>query len=235
MSTFDEEPTELDVFDESDNEDFEQESSLNISSKKKTDNDEDVNDNDDANEDDDDDEIDDGANEDDDSDEGSVDDDNEEDIIENTQSTQKNLFNIENIGYNDESDESDDDENYLQKFNENLSKNIIDTHYPEYKQHNYDEIDVLSKVIRNDDNIIIDPLHKTIPIMTRYERASIIGQRAKQLDSGAIPFIDLEPNEIDSYYIAQKEFDQKKIPFIIKRPLPNGSCEYWKIKDLEVL
>ena len=231
MSTFDEEPIELDVFDESDTEEF-QDPSLTVTAKKKTNDDDDDEVNDDVDDDNGEDDVDDIE---DDSDDGSINED-EDEIIANTQSTQKNLFNIENIGYNDDSDDDEDeDENYLQKFNDNLSKNIVDTHYPEFKQHNYDEIDVLSKVVRNDDNIIIDPLHKTTPIMTRYERASIIGQRAKQLDSGASAFIDLEPNEIDSYYIAQKEFDQKKIPFIIKRPLPNGACEYWKIKDLEVL
>ena len=31
------------------------------------------------------------------------------------------------------------------------------------------------------------------------------------------------------------EFDQKKIPFIIARPLPNKSLEYWKVSDLENL
>ena len=27
----------------------------------------------------------------------------------------------------------------------------------------------------------------------------------------------------------------EQIPYIIKRPLPNGGCEYWKFKDLEVI
>ena len=40
---------------------------------------------------------------------------------------------------------------------------------------------------------------------------------------------------IDGYLIALKEFEEKKTPFIIKRPLPNGGCEYWKLSDLEVL
>ena len=35
--------------------------------------------------------------------------------------------------------------------------------------------------------------------------------------------------------IAQEEFKQKKMPFIIRRPLPDGSSEYWKIEDLEIL
>ena len=31
------------------------------------------------------------------------------------------------------------------------------------------------------------------------------------------------------------EFEQKKIPFIVRRPLPNGGSEYWKLRDLEIL
>ena len=29
------------------------------------------------------------------------------------------------------------------------------------------------------------------------------------------------------------ELKLKRIPFIIRRPLPNGGSEYWKIQDLE--
>ena len=35
--------------------------------------------------------------------------------------------------------------------------------------------------------------------------------------------------------IAEKELEEKKIPFIIRRPLPNGGSEYWKVEDLENL
>ena len=54
-----------------------------------------------------------------------------------------------------------------------------------------------------------------------------------QINSGAKPFIDVEPNVIDGYLIALAELEQRKLPFIIKRPLSNGGCEYWKLKDLE--
>ena len=40
---------------------------------------------------------------------------------------------------------------------------------------------------------------------------------------------------IDGYLIALKELEQKKIPFIIQRPLPNGGCEYWRLTDLEII
>jgi DNA-directed RNA polymerase I, II, and III subunit RPABC2 len=132
----------------------------------------------------------------------------------------------------DEEDEEYDDENYLQKFDETLKTNIIADYHPELKQHNNDEVNILSNVIRDKNGLIIDPLHRTIPILTKYERARIIGERAKQLNSGATPFVEVEPSLIDGYLIALKEFDEKKIPFIIKRPLPNGGCEYWKLKDL---
>ena len=35
--------------------------------------------------------------------------------------------------------------------------------------------------------------------------------------------------------IAEQELKEKRIPFIIKRPLPNGKYEYWNVKDLEII
>ena len=104
----------------------------------------------------------------------------------------------------------------------------------EREQISYEEVLALSKITRNSKGLIIDPFHTTIPILSRYEFAKIIGIRTKQLNHGSTPFIDnLDPNIIDGYTIAMKEFKLKKIPFIIKRPLPNGVNEYWNVKDLE--
>ena len=49
------------------------------------------------------------------------------------------------------------------------------------------------------------------------------------------PLIDIPDSMIDGITIAQEEFKQKKMPFIIRRPLPDGSSEYWKIEDFEIL
>lgn len=133
----------------------------------------------------------------------------------------------------DEDDEDDDDENYLQKFNENLKRNIINENHPELHFHNYEEINNLTTVVRDDTGKIVDPLHRTLPFLTKYEKSRILGERATQINSGAKPFIDVEPNVIDGYLIALAELEQRKLPFIIKRPLSNGGCEYWKLKDLE--
>jgi DNA-directed RNA polymerase I, II, and III subunit RPABC2 len=166
-------------------------------------------------------------------------DDNEDEVEEENEAiagrnpAQQNSFlDIED---DEEDDEADDDENYLQKFDESIQQHIIEDFHPELKMHNYEEIEVLSRIVRDPYGNIVDPLHKTLPFLTRYEKARILGERAKQLNAGAKPTIELEANIIDGYLIAMKEFEEKKIPFIIKRPLPNGGCEYWRVSDLEIL
>jgi DNA-directed RNA polymerase subunit K/omega len=138
---------------------------------------------------------------------------------------------------NDEDDDDDDDYQtpYLQKFNAEINKNYILDFHPECAINNYEEISVLTQVIRDKSNNIIDDLHKTIPFLTKYERTRVIGQRAKQINSGAKTFVKVPENIIDGYLVAELELIQKRIPFIIRRPTPGGGCEYWNLKDLEVV
>ena len=133
----------------------------------------------------------------------------------------------------DEEDDDNDGEQYLQKFDKSVNDNYLLNFHPESVLQNYDEILVMTKVVRNADGIIVDKLHRTIPYLTKYEKARILGQRAKQINSGAYPFVKVPENVIDGYLIAELELKQKRIPFIIRRPLPNGGSEYWTIKDLE--
>lgn len=163
--------------------------------------------------------------------------DNEDEIQPKTKKTKKPKKQL--MILDEEEDYEDDDEelneNYLEKFDSELVKNYIDEFHPECFHHNYDEIAKLSNVIRNSDGIIIDPLHKTIPYLTKYERTRVLGQRAKQIETGAKPFVKVPENIIEGYIIAELELKEKKIPFIIKRPIPGGACEYWKLNDLEVV
>ena len=135
----------------------------------------------------------------------------------------------------DDDEEEEDNVNYLQKFDSTMRENFILNHHPEARTHNYEEVKALTRVSRDGRGIIIDPLHKTIPFLTKYEMTRVIGQRAKQLDSGARPFVKVPLNVIDGYLIALLELEQKKLPFIIKRPYPNGGVEYWNVSDLELL
>jgi DNA-directed RNA polymerase I, II, and III subunit RPABC2 len=137
------------------------------------------------------------------------------------------------IVYDEEDDEDPTGEEYLQKFDREINDNYLVNVHPESAVQNYDEILAMSKVVRNKNGIIIDDLHKTIPYLTKYEKARVLGLRAKQINSGASVFISVPEKVIDGYLIAELELQEKRIPFIIRRPLPNGGSEYWSIKDLE--
>ena len=47
--------------------------------------------------------------------------------------------------------------------------------------------------------------------------------------------IPVDKKIIDGYLIAQLELQQKVLPFIIRRPLPGGKSEYWRLADLELI
>ena len=135
----------------------------------------------------------------------------------------------------EESDDDDDDDNYLQKFSESLKTNVIEKHHPELMVHNHHEVEAMSRVVRDENGNIIDPLHKTMPFVTKFEKARLLGERAKQINAGAQPMVKVDDDIIDGYLIALQEYQEKKIPMILCRPLPNGGCEYWKLQDLELI
>ena len=141
----------------------------------------------------------------------------------------------QNLLYNSDDDDEDDNDYYLQKFDNDLNNNYIVDFHPECSIHNYDEISIFTHVVRDSNNNIIDDLHKTIPFLTKYEKARVLGQRAKQINGGATSFIKVPENVIDGYIIAELELQQKKIPFIIRRPIPGGGSEYWNLRDLEII
>jgi DNA-directed RNA polymerase I, II, and III subunit RPABC2 len=135
----------------------------------------------------------------------------------------------------EEEEDDDEDEFYLQKFKSEMNHNYLIDIHPECMKHRDEEIAILTKVVRDDNNIIIDDLHRTIPYLTKYEKARVIGVRAKQINMGAQIFIDVDPSIIDGAIIAEKELFARKMPFIIRRPLPGGGSEYWNLTDLEIL
>ena len=72
----------------------------------------------------------------------------------------------------------------------------------------------------------------TMAKITKYERALLIGKRAKQIEEGANPNVKYISGQ-SVVSIAEEELRQRKIPLIIKRPIGN-KFEYWKPADMEV-
>ena len=153
-----------------------------------------------------------------DNDESNTDDDNDQNDDSNTdddndQNDENDDDNNDNANTIIEEDDSDDDDI--------INDKIIDDE-DDFKVVNFKE--TINNMYKKKDK-------KTIPVLTKYEKARILGYRAKQIECGAKPFID--PGDIiSSIDIAKKELYSKKLPFIIRRPLPDGTFEDWPIQEL---
>lgn len=77
--------------------------------------------------------------------------------------------------------------------------------------------------------------HTTYPFLNINEKAKILGFRASQLAHGAPPFIEVPDYLTDVYEISRAELEAKRLPYILKRPLPDGTYEYWRLADLMVI
>jgi DNA-directed RNA polymerase subunit K/omega len=142
----------------------------------------------------------------------------------------------EPIALEEEEETEDVMDTYREKFTDAVRKNHLVKFHPEEIHKPFDEIYQLSLIKRNADGIIIDANHTTYPILSKYEKTKVIGLRVAQLNKGAVPYVELKhPTILDNSLIAEKELKEKKLPFIIMRPLFNGACEYWNVNDLEYI
>jgi len=73
--------------------------------------------------------------------------------------------------------------------------------------------------------------YKTSPILTKYERCRVLSERASQINYGSEIYLENTDSLSNAYDIAVQELNEKRIPYIIRRPYGNGN-EYWKLKDL---
>lgn len=74
----------------------------------------------------------------------------------------------------------------------------------------------------------------TLPYMTKYERARILGTRALQISMNARVMVELD-GETDPVAIARMELEQRRIPLSVRRYLPDGSYEDWCVDELVIL
>ena len=74
----------------------------------------------------------------------------------------------------------------------------------------------------------------TSQYMTKYERARVLGVRAMQISRNAPILVEVDPNDTDPMHIAEKELMERKLPFLIRRYLPDGSHEDWSMEELVI-
>ena len=175
--------------------------------------------------------------EDDDDDDDDVDE--EQEVLQKTKKT-SSAEPSGSIMFDNDDLEDSEDEDY--EYDEDMFKRIDENRqsytylHAESRIINKEELAILTKTVRDDQGFIVDNLHTTIPWITKYEFSKILGQRIKQLNEGNKPYITVDTSvQMDNYNIAEQEIREKKVPFIIKRPMPNGGCEYWKLEDLQII
>jgi len=100
----------------------------------------------------------------------------------------------------------------------------------------YDDLDEISKFeiidFKEEEKIYSTNKRITKNFLTKYEKTRILGIRAQMISSGAMPSIKLPKQQIlNAFDIAKLELKEKKIPLLIRRQLPNGQYEDWKIKE----
>jgi DNA-directed RNA polymerase subunit K/omega len=74
---------------------------------------------------------------------------------------------------------------------------------------------------------------KSINVLTKYEYATIIGNRAKDFDGGVVPNITVPEHMTSTIDIAELEMRQGKTPYIIRRYY-GSAYEDWSLKELIV-
>lgn len=80
---------------------------------------------------------------------------------------------------------------------------------------------------------------RSLPIMTKYEFDQVIGLRTMHLSKGAPPLVEVPSDfrittNMHLREIALREMQEHRLPYIIKRPLPNGKTEYVRVGDLDL-
>ncbi|KAH7406047.1 DNA-directed RNA polymerase I [Phaeosphaeria sp. MPI-PUGE-AT-0046c] len=92
--------------------------------------------------------------------------------------------------------------------------------------------DKVKNTVENEkDRRVDNDKRTTTPYMTKYERARVLGTRALQISGNAPVLIDVE-GMTDPLQIAAKELQEKKIPLVVRRYLPDGYYEDWTCEEL---
>merc|ERR1719379_295020 len=97
-----------------------------------------------------------------------------------------------------------------------------------------DDGEAIDVMTGEDDQLIPKPSEgprKTTPYITKYERARVLGARALQISMNAPVMVELQ-GETDPLIIAEKELINRVIPFVVRRFLPDGTYEDWKVSEL---
>ena len=128
------------------------------------------------------------------------------------------------------------------QFDDELADDLVDDLdvIDELSDEDLKESGSISIIDLNSYDSINDTLNRKIPNeqrkmrkkLNKYEKARIIGARAKEINMGVPPKITVPPNVTDVQTIAEMELNTRKIPLIIRRYQNDGYYEDWALSEL---
>jgi len=76
-------------------------------------------------------------------------------------------------------------------------------------------------------------------LLTKYEFNQIIGLRTLHLSKGAPPLVELAPDfrikgNMELRAVALREMREKRLPYLVRRVLPNGKPEYKSLSKMDL-
>jgi DNA-directed RNA polymerases I, II, and III subunit RPABC2 len=96
----------------------------------------------------------------------------------------------------------------------------------------------VNPVFRNEVTEVVKQPRITREYFTKYEFTALLATRAQQLAEGAKPLASLDGLKTSDpmfvWNLARREIEQRKLPFIIRRQMPNGESEFWSAQEMEV-
>jgi len=147
--------------------------------------------------------------------------------------------------YVEEDEEQEDDESTDTEVDTEIQKkkeeNDEDEELDDNEDNEIKDLDILQ--IEEIANTDVDTVRENVtpnneriskPYLNKYEKTRVLATRSKQLSLGAKPLIKVESSKkLSPYEIAVEELKNKMTPYIIRRKMPSGKYEYWKISELE--
>jgi DNA-directed RNA polymerase subunit K/omega len=94
-------------------------------------------------------------------------------------------------------------------------------------------------VFRNEVVDTIKEPRTTREYFTKYEYTVLLATRAQQLADGAKPLVELSglktSDPLFVWNVAKREIAYRKLPFLVRRQMPNGTSEFWSAQEMEVV
>ena len=127
---------------------------------------------------------------------------------------------------NEDSDEDDEVSEYNSESDDDLDDDLIEEGDDDFKV--IDFTNIYENMANKKDK-------KTLPIMSKFEKARIIGVRAQQIADGAIPAVKVPDKMRSTIEIAKLELKERRIPLIIRRILAKNKYEDWRIDEFDMI